>query len=665
MSVLSPKRVILFVAATLLAFPLFATNPSPRLAPRMAFDEESGVGVLFGGRGLTDPATALEHGSDETWLWVRNHWVQVFPQVAPPPRSAHAMVYDSARDRVIVFGGRKEATVIRQRFSMHGDTWAWKNGEWTDLAPAAAPPARFYQGMAYDRDRDRVVLYGGFNYTADGKTLQALFDTWEFDGENWTRVAENGPALSKPLLVFDAVRHQTLMLGTDAAFKTVMYRWNVETAKWDLVTAALLPPCANESQVVYQTHNQRPLFTGGLCAGSSLIDESYEWDGSTWVKIVYPDGSSAGRAVDAAFAYDTTLHQSVRFGGHNSARAEPDSLTYVYRNTRWRRIATVGNPQARSMPLFRRDSERDVIWMFGGLSEYSAGNIVDYLSEMWRYRDGAWSLVTPEKVADTPFGCATPIGAFDTDRKMLVVVCEGSEIYEWNGTAWKTFSNLSTTPAPRRFAGAAYDQTLKKFVMFGGYDQLGKYRQDTWTWNGTAWTEVKPKNKPPHRAQMVMWYDPQSQKTIVYSGAGTGSIDDHAERFTDMWAFNGTDWTRLTETAAPGIRFAPQIAIDPENGNLVMFGGLRATIDEDDRVTQFYDNDLWIWNGSTWSEVQTERAPAPRQNAAFEFDAASDKFVLFGGFAGNMYLSDRWTWDGETWTVVPDTPSFRRRSARP
>lgn len=666
MSVLSPKRVILFVAATLLALPLLATNPSPRLAPRMAFDESTGVGILFGGRGLSDPADGLEHGTDETWSWNRNHWVQVFPETLPPARSAHAMVYDSARHRIIVFGGRKEATVLRQKFGLHGDTWAWQNGEWSDLAPGTAPEARFYQGMAYDRDRDRVILYGGFNYGTDG-ALQALFDTWEYDGDNWTRVAQSGPELSKPLLVFDAVRHETLMLGTDTAAKPAMYRWNDEASRWDAMTPPALPACVNEAQLVYQTHNQKPLLAGGLCASSGLADETYEWDGDTWTKVTHPKGYATTREVDSAMAYDTAAQQVVRFGGHNSLAAVPDSLTNVYRNTRWRSVTTSGNPSPRSMPLFRRDADRDLVWLFGGLTEYSNRDFVDYHSDMWSYRDGAWSLVTPEVVNDTPFSCETPIGALDTERDVLVVVCSGNTVYEWNGTAWKTFSNLSPTPATRRFAGGVYDQNLKKFVMFGGYDQTGNYRQDTWTWSGTAWAEVKADKKPERRAQPVMWYDPLAKKTIIYSGAGARSIDHHAERFDDMWSFDGTNWTRISEAAAPGIRFAPQIAVDPNTGKLLLFGGLRATIDEEDRITQFYDNDFWVWDGasSTWSEVQLEKAPSPRQNGAFDYDPASGKFVLFGGFYGNFYLSDRWIWDGQAWTVVPDTPSFRRRSARP
>jgi hypothetical protein len=37
--------------------------------------------------------------------------------------------------------------------------------------------------MAYDRARDRVVLFGG----EIGAGVPDLADTWEFDGTTWTR----------------------------------------------------------------------------------------------------------------------------------------------------------------------------------------------------------------------------------------------------------------------------------------------------------------------------------------------------------------------------------------------------------------------------------------------------------------------------------------------
>jgi len=665
MSVLSPKRVIQFVAATLLAFPLLATHPSPRLAPRMAFDEEAGVGVLFGGRAVDDPATGLIHASNQTWLWMRSQWVQQFPENNPPARSDHAMVYDSAQNRVLLFGGRKEGEVVRQRFGVLNDTWAWKNGEWQELGPAAAPPARYGHSLAYDRDRNRVILFGGYNYSTDGKnTIEARFDTWEFDGDTWSRVNESGPDVAKPLLVFDAARHVTILLGVDTTeFSTVMYSWDSAASSWKSVTSATLPSCVNEGQLVYQTHNQRPLVAGGICTGSEFLEETYEWDGTTWTKLTT---NSTSRAVGSAMAYDTTNAQVVRYGGHATFQATPDSVTSTFKNLEWHNVNRSGAPSPRSMPLFRRDPQRDAVWMFGGLSEYSFGTVISYLDDFWRYRDGQWSLVAQD--ASTPFGCITPVGALDKDRNVLVVVCSGTSVFEWDGSAWKTFSDLKPVPAERRFTSLAYDETLKKTVLFGGYDAVGNYRQDTWTWSGTAWTEVKPKTKPEHRAQAVMWYDPLAKKTILYSGAGRKSIEDHATRFEDMWSFDGTTWTKLTVTSTPGIRFAPQVAIDPTSGKLLLFGGLRATIDEDDKVNQFYDNDMWVWDGSTskWTEIQVENAPAPRQNGAFDYDVASGKFVLFGGFAGNFYYSDRWLWDGQNWTVVPDSPaSYRRRSTRP
>ena len=666
MSVLSPKRVIQFVAATLLALPLLATHPSPRFGPRMAFDEAAGAGVLFGGRAVDDPATGLVHASNETWLFVRNSWVQQFPATTPPARSNHAMVYDSARDRVIMFGGRREAEVVRQRFGLLDDTWAWKNGEWQDLAPATKPPARLFPGLAYDRDRDRVILFGGFNYSTDGKnTIVPLFDTWEFDGENWTRVNQSGPEVSKPLLVFDAARHETIMLGFGTTLAdTKMNRWDSATSSWKSVTPQTLPTCVNEGQLVYQVKDQRPVVMGGICTGTEIFDETFEWDGENWTKLA---SAIITRTVGSAAAYDTTGSQLIRFGGNPAFQTTPESVTTLYKNLEWRGVTRLGAPGPRSMPLFRRDPQHDTVWMFGGLSEYSFSSTIAYLDDFWGYRDGQWSLIAAD-ITNGPSGCVTPAGALDTNRNRLVVVCNGAIVHEWDGAAWKSFNSLSTLPAQRRFVSLTYDETLKKIVLFGGYDSVGNYRQDTWTWDGTAWTEVKPNTKPEHRAQGTMWYDPLAKKTILYSGAGRKSIEDHATRYSDMWSFDGTNWTKLNVTATPGIRFAPQVATDPNSGKLVLFGGLRATIDEDDRVTQFYDNDMWVWDGSTstWTEIQLGNAPPPRQNAAFDYDVASGKFVLFGGFAGNFYFSDRWLWDGQNWTVVPDAPvSYRRRSTRP
>ena len=667
MSVLSPKRVIQFVVASLLAVPLLANHPSPRLQARMAFDESTGTGVLFGGRGLEDPATALTHATDETWIFVRDQWLQQFPATRPSARSAHSMTYDAQRQRVLVFGGRSESTELRGKFANLNDLWAWQNGNWQQVDAGNAPAGRHLADITYDRARDRVILFGGYKYTADGKALEGLYDTWEFDGTSWTEVQAtgNGPKVDKPLLAFDPVRNETILVGIDTTFKTQMYRYDVAGKTWQKITPDPLPPCANESTLAYQTHNQTVVLTGGACSDSSTSDEVWQWDGTKWEKIdARQGGFNISRVTGAAYAYDTANRRFVRFGGASNFGTLIESSTYALRDLVWFFLQSPARPNPRSLATFRRDPARGTAWFYGGLSEFSYGTSISYDLDLWRYT-GAQGWLRVQRVAD-PGECVTPASAFDTDRQVLVVICGGQEVWEWNGETWKT---LTPKPVPdfRRFAGVVYDQNVKKVVMFGGYDNTS-YRDETWTWDGTVWTRLKPNKKPGHRAQMSMWYDTRAKKTILYSGVGRPSIDDHVTRFSDQWSFDGTNWTEITKTAAPGIRFGAQIAVNPSDGKVLMFGGLRATIDEKDNIDQFYVNDTWLWDGSanTWTELHPATSPSKRQNGVLEYDDATGKFVLHGGFSGGIYLSDTWTFDGTTWTPVLDKLiDFRRRSVRP
>ena len=68
-------------------------------------------------------------------------------------RNSHAMAYDAARGRVVLFSG-----LSAQRLA---DTWEWDGGRWSQMKPATSPPFRSGHAMAYDPVRRRVVLFGG------------------------------------------------------------------------------------------------------------------------------------------------------------------------------------------------------------------------------------------------------------------------------------------------------------------------------------------------------------------------------------------------------------------------------------------------------------------------------------------------------------------------
>lgn len=65
---------------------------------------------------------------------------------------------------------------LRQPLS---DTWEWDGTNWEQKAPAAAPSARQRHALAYDSARQRVVLFGGMERKSNG-TYVDLNDTWEW-----------------------------------------------------------------------------------------------------------------------------------------------------------------------------------------------------------------------------------------------------------------------------------------------------------------------------------------------------------------------------------------------------------------------------------------------------------------------------------------------------
>ncbi|HKR62848.1 MAG TPA: kelch repeat-containing protein [Thermoanaerobaculia bacterium] len=667
MSVLTPKRVVLFAAAALLAASAFANNPSPRTAARMAFDEKAGVGVLFGGRGAFDGATQLVHDTDETWYWIGTRFVQRFPETKPPARNSHSMVYDTKRQRIVMFGGRQETSTFQGDATILNDTWIFQNDNWAQLAPATSPTPRHNSSMAYDIVNDRIVLFGGTVIDTEGAP-KPVYDTWEFDGTTWAQVGANGqPQVAKPVLAYDAERKQVLLMGLDASATTlpaVMYRYDATAKTWTKVTPEKMPPCVNEGYMVFQRSNKKVAWLGGICGSdTNQLDEVWEWDGTNWTKVTITNATI--RAYSQAVAYDTERDEIVMFGGSDLGTTNVRSSDVTYARGAWRFPGTLTRPVPRSLSGFQTDPVSGNIWLYGGLFENSSG----FLDDFWGYRNQQWFPIT---TTDGPSTCSTPLTAFDVDRSRLVVTCLGSSVTEWDSTAfaWKPIT-LTKLPDPRRFANMVYDRKLKKTVMFGGYSANGNYLNETWTWDGSAWTQVKTKTSeaPNNRGLMAMWYDPQLEKTVLYGGLGRANINQSVTRYSDMWSFDGTKWTKLNVSQTPGQRLGAQIAVDPVTGKLLLFGGLlaRSTDNQTQTLTQEYANDTWLWDGktSTWTELHPQRSPDARENGMMAYDPLTHRIVLFGGYSAGFYHSDLWTWTGDNWVPLLDQATRRRTAGSP
>src|SRR5260370_14362349 len=95
---------------------------------------------------------------------------------------------------------------------------------------------------------------------------------------------------------------------------------------------------------------------------------------------------------------------------------------------------------------------------------------------------------------------------------------------------------------------------------------------ETWTWDGTTWTQQTPLTSPPARASAAMAYDTFTSTAILFSAdiilTPTGYVYD-----ADTWSWDGTTWTKQTPSTAPLGRWQAAATYDANTQTFFVFGG--------------------------------------------------------------------------------------------
>jgi hypothetical protein len=147
------------------------TKPPARSDTALASLEQQQKTVLFGGRIIKD---GYEVTGNDTWLWDGVTWTQFTGTTAPPALYGHAMAADGPSS-VVVFGGWGNCGE-----DPCNATWRFDGTKWTQIGVGApAPNWRDGHAMAYDRNANQIVMFGGFHQGDD---------TWVFKNSQWTQV---------------------------------------------------------------------------------------------------------------------------------------------------------------------------------------------------------------------------------------------------------------------------------------------------------------------------------------------------------------------------------------------------------------------------------------------------------------------------------------------
>lgn len=292
-------------------------TPSPypgtlaRRTGALASDLTQGRMLMYGGL-QSGPTLTLS----DTWSFDGATWTQLTPATTPPPRWGHRMVYDTARARIVTFGGRSPTTTATAN-----DTWEWDGTNWIQMFPATSPSPRAFYSMAYDEVRQRTVMYG----TQSG-TLPNGAQTWEYDGTTWTQVvtATNPPGLETPAMAYDRRRNVTVMFGGATGATLQNQTWEYDGANWVQRTPPHAPSGRYRAGCVYDELHQRVVLYGGFGSGTALTD-TWEYDGNDWTQLA---SSGPLKSTEAYVAYMPLFGQTLHFAG--SGPTGTNNETWVY-----------------------------------------------------------------------------------------------------------------------------------------------------------------------------------------------------------------------------------------------------------------------------------------------------------------------------------------------
>lgn len=281
-------------------------------------------------------------------------------ETRPAARGYHGLAYDAESDRVILLGGATSPG--RPNLA---DTWAYLVGgnAWTEMASSPSPPAEG-QDMVYLARSDRVILVQG-----NPPQIGRLEHVWEYDFNSnaWTlRQAANAPVWRNGFrTVYDKQSDRIILFGgcRSLCFNDT-WAYDPGNTTWTQMSPKVSPSGRNWHRMVYDAKRDRIVLFGGDGADNGVW--AYDYDTDTWESLGAV-GAPGPRSYHD-MVYDGRVERIVLFGGADVPSENPNNDTWEYdlgANT-WTKLAPKASPSPRGWHAMAYSSRPDRIVLFGG-----------------------------------------------------------------------------------------------------------------------------------------------------------------------------------------------------------------------------------------------------------------------------------------------------------
>src|SRR5262245_7395497 len=142
------------------------------------------------------------------------------------------------------------------------------------------------------------------------------------------------------------------------------------------------------------------------------------------------------------------------------------------------------------------------------------------------------------------------------------------------------------------------------------------------------WHQVTPAASPAARLMPGMTFDSFANRTILFGGAATTGFSN----FNQTWSFDGSAWTQLAPTTSPSARAGMGLVFDSLRGLTVMYGGGNTAPFGGPSIDQ-----TWEFDGVTWRQVVTANTPGGLTWYGMAYDSLRYRTVLYGGQPNSFF----------------------------
>jgi len=523
-----------------------------------------------------------------------------------PAYPTHVM-YDRARQRLVAIASPLE-------------TWSFDGSRWRLHLPdeLAAVSANTFAPLvgAYDDARGEAVVVTD---APSGGTPQNFVG----HGAGWRSLAAGSPLPRRAATASDPITNSLMTFGgVDRMTNLMVDSMYLRTGSgWSLANPAVRPSPRQRSAMATDRSRGRVVLFGGYGPNATVFGDTWEWDGMQWTQMT-PAASPPPR--HGSMAYDPAAQRVVLLGGISGPVLYD---CWDWDGVQWAQRSNV--PE--TSQVLGYDDGNTLFAVTGG------GNV-------WRASGPNW---LPQSIG--PGLRSGAAFAYDPTRGEALVVA-GQRVgghpvgttWAWNGT-WQQRSSTG----PSGLAASALAPLGSDMVLFGGFDLSASpmLRDDTWSWNGQAWSQVSPAQRPPARWQHAMVN--AGNHVLLFGGENSlGSFSFLA----DTWRFDGVNWTQLQPAFSPPARAYPAFAFDPIRQRAVLFGGYYRR-PFGGSYLWVNRQDTWEWDGSNWGMFVPVNVP-PAGSWGATYDGTAGAVVISRG-------DEMWHWNGNDWS-----PSYLSHSPR-